>query len=339
MIEFIFMLTHNDQTVPDALDVYGTLRDTDLRYVGFKDIGLPPARLRELADAIRADGREVFLEVVSERAEDELRSVTAALDIGVDWLLGGTHPDEALAVLDQVGPPGTPGRPRYCPFPGRVVDHPSILEGTVDEIAESARDLTARDGVDGLDLLAYRWTGDVPALVRAVVGRLGRPGHRGRQRRLGGAHPGARRRRRVGLHHRWRHLRSEAPGGPERPRASRLRAGHDGGRSEGRWSPTVPDPSVPRTRAEPRPHRTTWRRTDDQRTRSRRDHPPRHRAPLVAGAISWPEPAPAWARSPSPPAPRRRPDRARRRSAASAPSAGASTPASAPPAAPPWATP
>ena len=130
MIEFIFMLTHNDQTVPDALDVYGTLRDTDLRYVGFKDIGLPPARLRELADAIRADGREVFLEVVSERAEDELRSVTAALDIGVDWLLGGTHPDEALAVLDRVGPPGTPGRPRYCPFPGRVVGHPSILEGT-----------------------------------------------------------------------------------------------------------------------------------------------------------------------------------------------------------------
>ena len=65
MIEFIFMLTHNDQTVPDALDVYGTLRDTELRYVGFKDIGLPTARLRELADAARADGREVFLEVVS----------------------------------------------------------------------------------------------------------------------------------------------------------------------------------------------------------------------------------------------------------------------------------
>ncbi len=169
MIEFIFMLTRDDQTVPDALEVYGTLRDTDLRYVGFKDIGLPPAQLRELARAMRSDGREVFLEVVSERAEDELRSVQAALDIGVDWLMGGTHPDEALAILDTVGPPGTPGRPRYCPFPGRVVGHPSILEGTLDEIAESARELTARPGVDGLDLLAYRWKGDVPALVRAVV--------------------------------------------------------------------------------------------------------------------------------------------------------------------------
>ena len=169
MIEFIFMLTRNDQTVPDARQVYDTLRDTGLRYVGFKDIGLPPAELRDLAAAMRADGREVFLEVVSERAEDELRSVEAALEIGVDWLMGGTHADEALAILDQVGPPGTAGRPRYCPFPGRVVDHPSILEGSIEEISESARSLTARAGVDGLDLLAYRWSGDVPSLVRAVV--------------------------------------------------------------------------------------------------------------------------------------------------------------------------
>lgn len=169
MIEFIFMLTRNDQTVADARQVYDTIRDTGLRYVGFKDIGLPPSELRELAAAMRADGREVFLEVVSERADDELRSVEAALDIGVDWLMGGTHADEALAILDQVGPPGTPRRPKYCPFPGRVVDHPSILEGSIEEISESARALTARPGVDGLDLLAYRWRGDVPRLVRSVV--------------------------------------------------------------------------------------------------------------------------------------------------------------------------
>ncbi len=170
MLEFIFMLTRNDQTVANALDVYDEVRDSDLRYIGFKDIGLPPARLRELATAMRADGREVFLEVVSERAADEIRSIEAALEIGVDWLLGGTHADEALAILDRVGPSGSSGRPRYCPFPGRIVGHPSVLEGTIDEIATSARDLTARDGVDGLDLLAYRWAGDVSALVRAVVG-------------------------------------------------------------------------------------------------------------------------------------------------------------------------
>ena len=109
-----------------------------------------------------------MLEVVSERAEDELRSISAALEIGVDWVLGGTHADEALRVLE-----GSPAR--YCPFPGRVVGHPSILEGTPDEIGLSARDLTARDGVHGLDLLAYRHTGDVEAVVAAVMAATSKP--------------------------------------------------------------------------------------------------------------------------------------------------------------------
>lgn len=174
-MKFIFMLTRNDATVPDAAAVYETLRDSSLEYIGFKDIGLPAAQLRDLATTMRTDGRQVFLEVVSERAEDEIRSIEAALEIGVDWLIGGTHAEEALTILDLVGPPGTTGRPRYCPFPGKIVGHPSILQGSLREIVSSARDLTARDGVDGIDLLAYRWHGDVPQLVREVVAAASDP--------------------------------------------------------------------------------------------------------------------------------------------------------------------
>lgn len=161
MTEFIFMLTHSDRTVPNARAVYDEIRSTAVRYVGFKDIGLPIPELRALAEAIRADGREVMLEVVSEDKADELRSIRAALEIGVDWLLGGTHPDEALEIIA-----GTPVR--YCPFPGRVIGHPSQLRGTIDEIAADAAALTARPGVHGLDLLAYRYDGDVEALTAAV---------------------------------------------------------------------------------------------------------------------------------------------------------------------------
>jgi len=168
MLEFIFMLTHHDATIPDALQVYDAVRHLPLRYVGFKDVGQPIPRLRELAERIRADGREVMLEVVSEHAADELRSIEAAREIGVDWVLGGTHPDAALAALDGAAV-------RYCPFPGRVVGHPSVLEGTPEEIAASASALTARARVDGLDLLAYRHAGDVEAVVRAVVAATAKP--------------------------------------------------------------------------------------------------------------------------------------------------------------------
>ena len=168
MTEFVFMLTHSDRTVPNARAVYDEIRDCDLRYVGFKDIGLPIESLKELAAAIRADGREVMLEVVSEEQEDELRSVRAALEIGVDWLLGGTHPDEALEIVGGANV-------RYCPFPGRVIGHPSLLRGTIDEIASDADRLTSLPGVHGLDLLAYRYDGDVEALTAAVNDRAHGP--------------------------------------------------------------------------------------------------------------------------------------------------------------------
>jgi hypothetical protein len=164
VIEFVFMLTHHDRTVDDPVGVYAEIRRCGLRYVGFKDIGVPVAELKEVCARAHADGLEVMLEVVSTTRDEELRSVAASAEIGVDWLLGGTHPEDGLRLL------GNGAGPRYCPFPGTVVGHPSILQGEIDEIAESARRITALDGVFGLDLLAYRHqSADAAELTRAVV--------------------------------------------------------------------------------------------------------------------------------------------------------------------------
>jgi DhnA family fructose-bisphosphate aldolase class Ia len=163
MINFIFMLTHNDATVSNALDVLGELRESGLRYVGFKDVGASVEQLTEVAAAAHEQGLEVMLEVVSTSAEDERRSLEAAVPIGVDWVLGGTHPEVGTEILAGA-------EVRYCPFPGTVVGHPSVLEGTIEEIADDTRRLTTTRGIDGVDLLAYRHpTADVEALTRAVV--------------------------------------------------------------------------------------------------------------------------------------------------------------------------
>jgi pyridoxal biosynthesis lyase PdxS len=167
VIEFVFMLTHHDRTVDDPIAVYEQIRGCGLRYIGFKDIGVPVAELKEVCARAHGDGLEVMLEVVSTTREEELRSVAASAEIGVDWLLGGTHPEDGLEILSGGA---SNERPRYCPFPGTVVGHPSILQGEIDEIAESARRITALDGVFGLDLLAYRHqSADAAELTRAVV--------------------------------------------------------------------------------------------------------------------------------------------------------------------------
>jgi DNA-binding NarL/FixJ family response regulator len=159
--DFIFMLTHSDRTVPDAQDRVPEALGAGVRHTGFKDIGLPFASLRRLADTIRAAGATLYLEVVSLEAQSEEASARAAVELGVDVLMGGTRPHVVLPVLAGTGI-------RYYPFPGEVVGHPSALTGTTDAIVESACRLAAMDGVHGLDLLAYRFRGDVPNLIGRV---------------------------------------------------------------------------------------------------------------------------------------------------------------------------
>lgn len=162
-MDFIFMLTNNDRTVDDALAVLQEVKSTGLTHVGFKDVGATPEQQRALADSAHEAGMTVYLEVVSTSLEAELASVAAGRAAGVDWILGGTNPEQALPILARSGT-------RYAPFPGRIVGHPSVLEGTVAEISADAARLTALDGVNGVDLLAYRHQSVDPlALTAAVV--------------------------------------------------------------------------------------------------------------------------------------------------------------------------
>ena len=60
---------------------------------------------------------------------------------------------------------------KYLPFPGKIVGHPSVLEGTIDEITKSAIDLSSNQYVYGLDLLSYRFKGNVEELIKSVVNK------------------------------------------------------------------------------------------------------------------------------------------------------------------------
>jgi len=167
-LRFIFMLTRNDRTVADAATHVKAALGSGLRHIGFKDVGLPFAQLKPLNALIKAGGATSYLEVVSLDRQSELTSAKAAVDIGVDVLLGGVCPDDVLPVIAGTGI-------RYFPFAGRISGHPSVLEGDIDDIVASAKALCARDQVDGLDLLAYRSRTDAPALMSAVCAAVAKP--------------------------------------------------------------------------------------------------------------------------------------------------------------------
>ena len=159
--EFILMLTYNDTTVKEALQIFRECKEAPVNHWGFKDVGLPPEEMKALVHEMKEAGKTTYLEVVSLSEEEGLRGAQIALDAGFDVLMGTVYFDSIWEFLK-----GTPIQ--YYPFPGHIYGHPSILDGTMEEIINHARFLESK-GVQGMDLLSYRYTGDAPQLLREVV--------------------------------------------------------------------------------------------------------------------------------------------------------------------------
>src|SRR6185436_20277176 len=87
-------------------------------------------------------------------------SARAAAEIGPDYLIGGTLIEPVQEIIAGSGM-------KYFPYVGQIVGHPCLLRGSIDQICEDARRVEQL-GADGINLLAYRYDGDVPALVEAV---------------------------------------------------------------------------------------------------------------------------------------------------------------------------
>ncbi len=159
--KFILMLTYNDSTVNDALKIFCECKDLDIQHWGFKDVGLPPEEMKELVHEMKEAGKTTYLEVVSLSEAEGLRGAQLAVEAGFDILMGTVFFDSILDYLKD--------KPiKYYPFPGHVFSHPSILDGTIEEIVTQACFLESK-GVQGMDLLTYRYAGDAPALLAEVV--------------------------------------------------------------------------------------------------------------------------------------------------------------------------
>jgi len=159
--EFILMLTYNDKTVQDALKVFEECKNAPVIHWGFKDVGLPPEEMKTLVHRMKDAGKTAYLEVVSLSEEEGLRGAEIAVDAGFDILMGTVFFDSILEYLKD--------KPiKYYPFPGHIYSHPSIMDGTIEEIVAHARFLESK-GVQGLDLLSYRYVGDAPLLLREVA--------------------------------------------------------------------------------------------------------------------------------------------------------------------------
>lgn len=159
--KLIFMLTHHDRTVPNAFEVFEEIKDTGVENVGFKDVGLPFEELKRLANMINREGLNSFIEVVSEDEESCLTAVKQALKMNVKNIIGvkREYAERAFKIVKNA---------RFYPYVGRVIGIPEVLEGSIEEMINDAKTFE-KMGVDGINLLAYRYVGDPERLMVDII--------------------------------------------------------------------------------------------------------------------------------------------------------------------------
>ncbi|MFH1081450.1 MAG: hypothetical protein V1766_14540 [Pseudomonadota bacterium] len=162
--KLIVMLTNNDQTVPDAIEVFDGCKNLPILFWGFKNIGLPVAQMKVLVDNIRNAGKTACLEVVSYSEKECMEAARLAAECRFDYLMGTLFYPAVFDFLKD--------KPiKYSPFCGKVSGNPSILEGSIKEIIAEGLKLQ-EVGVDAIDLLAYRHVDDPEGLAEAFIKAL-----------------------------------------------------------------------------------------------------------------------------------------------------------------------
>lgn len=159
--ELIVMLTYNDKTVENALPLFESLKDTPATHWGFKDVGLDVPSMEKLVKNMKAAGKVTYLEVVSLSEEESLRGAELAVACGFDRLMGTVFHDSINDYLKDKDV-------EYLPFAGEVSGHPSILSGSIEDAVRQSVEMEKK-GVDGLDILSYRYVGDPVALLKAIA--------------------------------------------------------------------------------------------------------------------------------------------------------------------------
>ncbi len=160
--KLIVMLTHNDQTVRNAQEVFLECSDLPVENWGFKNVGLPVDKMKSLVSTMKEAKKKTFLEVVTYTEEDCLKGAKLAVDCKFDFLLGTLYYDNVWEFLKDKSI-------KYCPFVGKVDGSPSILQGSLESMLDQSRSF-AKKGIYGVDLLGYRYVeGDPAELSSAYI--------------------------------------------------------------------------------------------------------------------------------------------------------------------------
>ena len=166
-LNLVVMLTHNDKTVDNAYEIFEQCKNSKAKFWGFKEEPLPLEEMKKLYMYMKECGKTTVLEVVAYTEKEGMEGAKMAVECGCDILMG-------TMFFDSINEFCKENNLKYMPFVGKVIERPSILEGTIDDMINEANKYIEK-GVYGFDLLGYRFTGDAIELNKKFVSQVNAP--------------------------------------------------------------------------------------------------------------------------------------------------------------------
>lgn len=157
----IVMLTYNDKTVENAYEIFNNCKNSKVLYWGFKEEPLSLNEMKKIFYLMKENGKKTVLEVVAYTQEECIIGAKKAIECGCDILMGTIY-SEYINELCQKN------NIKYMPFVGNVYERPSILDGKIEDMINEANKYI-ENGVYGIDLLGYRYTGNASKLNKQIV--------------------------------------------------------------------------------------------------------------------------------------------------------------------------
>ena len=159
----VVMLTLNDVTIKNAIEVFESCKDLPIDNWGFKNVGISIEERIELARLMREANKNIFLEDVLNEEKDLFEMAEFAVNNGVKNICGRFYDSVNNYISDK--------NITYFASSTMSSGSPVMLRGPVNEIINQLKGFEKK-GVEGFCIGAYRHESSPEELIQGMTKEL-----------------------------------------------------------------------------------------------------------------------------------------------------------------------
>lgn len=160
--QLVVMLTRNDITVSNPMEILSAIDSPQLQHVGLKETGIPLNRFVDTLRSLKHMGKTVYVELMTEDFDEMAFLAKTAIENNADVLLGTRRSAELDKIIRDSG------ISCYPAFDDRTA-YEDTLDGHIDAVEKALIDLCTDPHISGAFINPFRIPCDAGSLIRTAA--------------------------------------------------------------------------------------------------------------------------------------------------------------------------